>query len=393
MKLVTLAALLEDKYVNIQDSVDLNRGYLRIVGRDVYDSEGHPYRNVTIKKAFERSSNVAFTRLAHKYYQENPKQFIKRLKDFNIDKKYGIEIEGEKTPFFNEPGDEMWSRMSITSQAFGYEMGLTPLQILAFYNAIANDGKLMKPYLVEAIARNNTILKQYDPTVVKKNLVSSNTVEQLKACMEGVVETGTGKNLQSPNYRAAGKTGTTKLAVPGASYGKYYTASFAGYFPAENPEYSCIIMINKPTAGKYYGSSVAGPVFKTVADMLYARSLKIQKELNDTTAFTRQYPNLIAGTSKDVKQVEQMLTNRKVEVASDWVTLRNDKNQGKASAIKIGAQKIPDVRNLGLDDALFLLENAGLKVRVSGRGIVKNQSLTPGSTYVRGATIKIELGT
>ncbi|MBX2844846.1 MAG: transpeptidase family protein [Saprospiraceae bacterium] len=359
MKLVTLAALLEDEHVAITDSVDLNRGYLRLVGRDIYDSEGHPYRNVTIKKAFERSSNVAFTRLAHKYYQKNPKQFIKRMKDFNIDQKYGIEIPGERTPLFYEPGDESWSNMSLTSLSFGYEIEMTPIQMLAFYNAIANDGKLMKPYLVEKVVKNNEVVKTYKPEVVKKNLVSNNTLKQLQQCLVGVVKDGTGKNLFSENYQAAGKTGTTKLAVPGHGYGKYYTASFAGYFPADNPQYSCIIMVNKPTAGKYYGSSVAGPVFKQVADMLYARSLTIQKELNDTTQFAQKSP-------------AKMITEQDIQI------------QGG---------KVPDVRKMGLDDAIYVLENAGLRVRVVGRGIVKQQSLTPGSNYQRGATIKIELGT
>ena len=391
MKLATLAALIEDGHVNIQDSVDLHNGKIRLAGRMVTDSEGwHPYRNATVKKAFERSSNVGFTTLAHQYYSKEPKQFIKHLSNFYFDKKFGVEVAGEQTPFFRKPGDDGWSQMSVSSISFGYEITMTPLQMLSFYNAVANNGKLMKPYMVESIQEGGKVKKQFQPTVLNQQIVSVETINQLKECLVGVVEEGTGKSLRSANYQAAGKTGTTRLAVPGASYGKYYTASFAGYFPAENPKYSCIVVVNKPTAGKYYGSSVAGPVFKSVADMLYARSVEIQYPINAKD--TLQYHTKFAGATPKIALLEQRLFQQELRSNANWISVENKDTILQAEQQGHEYNTVPNVMNMGLDDALFLLENAGLQVRVSGKGLVKQQSIAPGTSLSKGQTIQINLG-
>lgn len=391
MKLATLASLIEDGYVTIQDSVDLHNGKVRLAGRLVTDSGGwNPYRNVTVKKAFMRSSNVAFTTMAHKYYADNPKSFLQHLSDFYFDKKLGVEIEGEATPFFRKPGDNGWSQMSVSSLSFGYEITMTPLHMLTFYNAVANGGEMMKPYLVESIMQNGEVKKQFEPTVLNEQIVSESTISQLQECLVGVVQDGTGKRLQSPNYQAAGKTGTTRLAVPGASYGHYYTASFAGYFPAEQPKYSCIVVVNKPTAGKYYGSSVAGPVFESVADMLYARSIDIQKPIN--TVDTVADNTLFAGSATKLKTLEQRIFNQEIQAQNQWIQVENNDTIFTVQAENIEFQKVPDVTNMGIDEALFLLENAGLKVNVNGTGVVKNQSIQPGASIDKGQTITLDLG-
>lgn len=391
MKLATLAALLEDGFVTIHDSVDLHNGSYRLARRTITDSEGwHPYRNVTVKKAFERSSNVAFTTLAYKYYNSQPKKFLNHLSDFYLDKEFGLEIEGERGPYFRQPGDEGWSAMSIPSISFGYEITMTPLQMLAFYNAVANDGKLMKPYLVESIIDRGVVKKDFEPKVLKEQICSPETIAQLKEVLEGVVQEGTGKTLKSADYQAAGKTGTTRLAVPGASYGKYYTASFTGYFPADDPKYSCIVVINKPTAGKYYGSSVAGPVFKSVADMLYARSLDIQTPINikDTSNVDIQ----IAGSVDSVGELEKSIFNRDIESDEFWLTVELADSIVNVKEQVIAAKTVPDVKSMGLDEAVYLLENAGLRVRFVGSGVVEEQSIEPGIKFQKGATITLKLG-
>ena len=391
MKLATLAALLEDGYVNIRDSVDLHNGKVRLAGRQITDSEGwHPYRNTTIKKAFERSSNVGFTTLAHKYYSAKPEQFLNHLSNFHFDKGFGVEVNGERQPFYRKPGDDGWSQMSVSSISFGYEITMTPLQMLAFYNAVANDGKMLKPFMVEAVRENGKVKKEFHPQVINQQIVSEETIQQLKESLVGVVEEGTGKSLRSSDYQAAGKTGTTRLAVPGASYGKYYTASFAGYFPADRPKYSCIVVVNKPTAGKYYGSSVAGPVFKSVADMLYARSLDIQSPVNIKD--TLQYQNLFAGSANKVNTVESELFQKNIQERADWLNLENKDSLVNVQKIEMQKNAVPNVLNMGFDEALFLLENAGLKVVYKGQGIVKQQSLQPGYKHEKGQTIQLQLG-
>lgn len=391
MKLVTLAALLEDGYVTIQDSVDIHNGRLKLPGRLITDSGGwSPYRNVTVQTAFEKSSNVAFTSLAYKYYNSQPKKFLSHLESFHFNDVYGVEVAGERKPFYRQPGDNGWSAMSIPSLSFGYEISMTPLQMLAFYSAIANNGKLMKPYMVEQVLQNGEVKKQFEPTVLNKQVVSESTVSQLKQCLEGVVENGTARSLASTNYRAAGKTGTTKLFVPGESYGHYYTASFAGYFPAEQPKYSMIVVVNKPRGGQYYGGAVAGPVFKSVADMLYARSLELQQPVKkmDSLKLTAQ----LSGVNQKVKAVESAVFNKAIEGSEYWLSVENNDTTVTVGNQIVAVNTVPNVQHMGIDDALFLLENAGLQVRVLGSGVVKSQSIQPGQKFNKGQQITIQLG-
>lgn len=389
MKLATLAALIEDGYVSVRDSVDVNHGKLRLAGRVVHDSGGTKHlRNVTVKDAFRLSSNVAFTRLAHKYYNAQPKKFLGHLSDFHFDRKFGIEIEGENQPFYRNPKDDGWSKMSVSSIAFGYEIAMSPLHMLSFYNTVANDGKMMKPYMVESIQEKRKAKKEFKPVVLSEQLLSANTVQQLKECLVSVVEDGTAKNLFSKDYQSAGKTGTTKLHVPGAHYGQYYTASFAGFFPAEKPKYSCIVVVNKPRSGKYYGGLVAGPVFKAVADMLYARSLDIQEPINKDSVQDKSIK--IAGSNKAVQTIQEKVfqQEKNEELNSDWLIVLN----GSVKKMAVAQKRVPNVIGMGLDEALYLLENAGLGVRVVGQGVVKSQSLKQGVEITKGKTIQIKLG-
>ncbi len=390
MKLVTLAALLEDGHVTIRDSVDIHNGTLQLNGRKVTDSEGwNHYRNITIKKAFERSSNVAFTSLATKYYQKKPKQFLNRLSDFHFDRALGLEIQGEAAPFYRSPGEDGWSKMSIASLAFGYEMNMSPLHMLTFYNTVANDGVMMKPYLVESIEQFGETEKRFYPTVLDQQMLKPSTVDQLQEVLEGVVEQGTGKNLLSTHYKSAGKTGTTKLFVPGFSYGKYYTASFCGYFPAEQPKYSAIVVINKPQEGRYYGSAVAGPVFKSVSDMLYARSLDVQPPSNNEAqdSISLQY----ASSERYLETIQQSLFQESIQV--DGINeLHMEQSVAKINQRTFIENLVPNVYNMGIDEAIPLLEHAGLKVRYSGVGIVKKQSIAPGKTISPNQTIQLQLG-
>lgn len=271
-KLATLLSVLEDKYVTINNHVNIEGGKWQINRRTVYDSEEHGLHDVTIKEAFEHSSNVGMAKLAYTYYYKDPYQFVSHLKRLHLDKISNVGVIGETDPIIKTPKSRTWSATTLPWMGFGYEVLVSPMQTLMLYNAVANNGKMMKPYLVNAIQRNGIVVQENKPVVLEEAICSEETLKQLKECLEGVVLNGTARSLQTPFYKIAGKTGTALVANGSRGYADHiYQSSFAGYFPADQPIYSCIVVIkNKPYAKKFYGAAVAGPVFKEISDKLYA---------------------------------------------------------------------------------------------------------------------------
>ena len=274
-KLATMLALLEDKHVTLTDRVNLEGGKWHVNRRTVYDSEHHGLQEVTVKEAFEHSSNVGMAKLTMNYYANNPLQFINHLKKLNFHQLSGLGLLGETSPIIKTPKSKTWSATSLPWMSFGYEVLVSPLQTLMLYNAVANEGKMLQPYLVSAIQKNGLVVQKKEPQILEQEICSEKTLKQLQECLFGVCneEGGTGFNLfKGAPYKVAGKTGTALVANGNRGYADHiYQSSFAGYFPADSPQYSCIVVIkNKPYARKYYGALVAGPVFKEIADKLYA---------------------------------------------------------------------------------------------------------------------------
>lgn len=392
MKLASALALLEDGYVSLNDSVDLELGSRQFHDKTMRDSEKHNLRNVTVKHAFEVSSNVAFSKLIDKHYSHQPEKYIEHLKKFGLHEVTGVEIKGEAVPYIKDPSSNHWSGITLPWMAVGYEWRLTPLQILTFYNAIANDGHVVKPYLVDAILKNGKTVQKFKPEVSKRQICSDKSLKQVRQMLEGVVLNGTGDHLVSKNYAFAGKTGTAQIVKSGR-YEKVYQASFAGYFPAENPKYSCIVVINSPSNGIFYGGWVAGPVFREIADKVYAMSFDMHKSSNKYHDYlAEKIPFLKPGYKPDALEVYKALDVKcKTETDALWVSYQRRANDIELTEKPMNDKQVPNVQGMGLKDALYLLENYGLNVQVKGKGRVRQQSLTPGSIATKGQTILIEL--
>jgi len=394
-KLATLLAVLEDEHVTIDKHINLEGGKWKVKGRTVYDSEEHGLYEVTVKEAFEHSSNVGMAKLAMNYYANDPLSFINHLKRLHFDQHSGVGLIGETNPIIKNPKSKTWSATTLPWMAFGYEVLVSPMQTLMLYNAVANEGKMMKPYLVQAIQRNGITVTENEPEVLEEEICSSETLRQLKLALEGVVLEGTGKTLQSPYYRLAGKTGTALVANGRRGYADHiYQSSFAGYFPADHPQYSCIVVIkNRAHAKKFYGAAVAGPVFKEIADKLYA--LHADKNKNFYTGSFRKDSTgfYYSGETTDIKYLLASMNAPYVDSAekSEWSSMYAYDFKPVVNAKVVDTGKMPNLKGLGLKDALYLLESAGLKVKAKGKGKVSTQFPEAGTAYMKKQQVMIEL--
>ena len=398
-KLAALMAALEDGYVNLDDTVDTKNGTVQYYDKVIHDSEEKGFGKITVKQIFEYSSNVGMAKLIMKYYKGHEEQFVKRLYSFGLNKKLGLDISGEAFPEIKYPGDKLWSGISLAMMAHGYEVRLTPLQILAFYNAVANNGKLVRPQFVQEIVSHGQVIKHFEPDVIIPSICSMSTIRKAREMLEGVVQHGTAMNLRDSSLQIAGKTGTAQIAKGNKGYRQdakiSYQASFVGYFPAENPKYSCIVVVNAPSNDVYYGNLVAGPVFKEIAQKVNATSFEMHDELiAGKSRLKADAPSAKAGLFPELDETLDDLgvpSNKKSENVSNWVSAsKNDK------AIDIYNRKIiknlvPDVTGMGAKDAVYLLESNGLRTVIQGYGKVKRQSVSPGTNIEKGATVVLTM--
>lgn len=400
-KLATLMAMLEDGLVTVEDSVELNYGRPKsFYGQSMRDAEPHGYVKATVKESFQTSSNVGIATVADKVYSPDKggRKYIERLHQFGLNEKTGIEIEGEAKPYIKDAynQDQMWSRTTIPWMAIGYEAKLTPLQILNFYNAVANGGELMKPYLVTEVREVGRTVKKFKPTVLKKQIAKASTIESARHLLEGVVDQGTAKRYKTDKYTFAGKTGTSVIDYYTSERKgkKKYQASFAGYFPADQPKYSVIVVINDPGNGSFYGSSVAVPVFRAIADHIYNVDPAFHKTIEKTTQpqlAVNDLPVSGAGYTKELEEVFKFFGLRiRKESDGQWASVQVRDSLLLLTERSLAEHTVPDVRGMGLRDALYVLENNGLDVRVNGTGKVRSQSVLPGGKLA-GQTIFIEL--
>ncbi|WP_343688466.1 penicillin-binding protein [Chitinophaga sp.] len=394
-KLATVISVLDDKYATMNNMVNLQEGKWQIGRRTVFDSEPHPGQtNVTIKHAFELSSNVGMAKLAYQFYNKKPNDFVWHLRKLRLDKPTGIDLVGEDQPVIKTTASRTWSATSLPWMAFGYEVLISPLQTCMLYNAVANNGKMMKPYLVNSINEYGKPVKSFEPEVLMDSICSTNTLTQVKAMLEGVVMNGTARSLWSPYYSFAGKTGTALVANANRGYAdKIYQSSFAGYFPAKDPQFTCVVVIkNKPHAAKFYGASVAGPVFREVADKLYAIAVEKQRPMRANLMLDTllAFKNSKARDWKEITSTLDLPVEGEVN-NNNWVSATVTDRKVAFTPVTQAKGSVPNVTGMGLKDALYLLENAGLRVVVRGAGKVTNQSIPGGTQLEKNQTIVIEL--
>ena len=360
-KIMALMAALEDGVVDTSTVVDTKKGVKTFYGRKIYDSHHGGYGEISVGKALEVSSNIGLATIIDEHYSKNPEKFIKRLRSWSLNKPLGLSILGEGKPVIPEPGHNLWSKNALPSMAYGYNLRLTPLQTLTFYNAIANDGEMVKPQFLKEVREFDKVIVPFKKKVINSQICSKNTIGKVKQLLKNVVEKkdGTGNRLYSPNFSMAGKTGTaqTEYWMDDWLENRRYVSSFVGYFPVENPKYSCIVVIHKPSTKKgYYGADVSGPVFKRVA----------QKIFTDTPI---------------VDEVETL------EMKSELV---ENEYESYYKTAQTYLTIMPNVKGLPAMDALALLENMGLKVRISGSGLVKSQSINQGIKVEKNQTVVLE---
>lgn len=398
-KLASLMAIMEDNKLKLTDSVDVNYGKAMVSGHEMKDSEAHQYKWVSLQRAFEISSNIGISKAVVKAYgqQKNDAyEFINRLKQFHLDKVTGIDLEGEPKPLIKEPYNlkQLWSRSSLAWIAHGYESQLTPLQMLTFYNAVANNGKMMRPYLVSEIQSQGYTDRMIQPQVLVDKIASDSTIARARRLLEGVVLRGTAKSQRTELYTFAGKTGTSVLDYGGAKTGRY-RASFIGYFPADNPVYSCIVMVTEPHGHGFYGAEVALPVFRQIADKAMSFDPHFFHEIQSNEIASSDSPFLPVGERGNKIDYISVLTRLGITASTsgdqgNWVYTQMKNNAVDLLAYTQSNNLVPDVRGMGLRDALYSLESKGLSAEVSGNGRVSQQNINPG-TKVSGQRVLLTL--
>ncbi len=360
-KLMSLVAALEDKVVDTSSVIDTEKGKWRLYDRTVRDSKHGGYGKISVGNAFEVSSNTAFAKMIHNNYKDKPQVFVNRLMRMDLHKELDLPIKGEGKPVIRNPGDKGWSGISLAWMSHGYEVSLTPLQTLAFYNAIANDGELLRPRLIKEVKEWNTTIRKFDKEVINPAICSEETAHKVQQLLKNVVEKehGTGHRLYAPNFSMAGKTGTAQKNYVGKDPDKLrYISTFAGYFPADDPKFSCIVVIHEPDKSVgYYGADVSGPVFKSIAQKIYANN-----PLIDEVASLEPFNQVLDEAYEDY-----------FEEASKALTT------------------MPNLKGMSGMDAVSILENLGLQVEIKGNGKVIKQSITQGTALSKVSKIVLDL--
>jgi len=396
-KLPSLLTALDDKKIKLTDSIIVGEGYKVYYNRTVRDVHKIGNGRITVRDVFEQSSNVGMSIIITESYKDNPADFIDKLYSMSLNQPLGLKIQGEGIPYIKHPSNKnTWYGTSLPWMSYGYELQITPLQILAFYNAVANNGKMLKPKFISQIRKDGLLVEEFDTEIINKQIVSENTIVLAKSVLEGVVERGTGKYIfKNTPYKVAGKTGTAQISVDGAYNKTNYNASFVGYFPANNPKYSCIVVINNPSAGRYYGSSVAAPAFKEISDKLYSTYLALEMA-DDTLDYEIEVDQRSAVCwHDDIKIIYDYLDIKTNDFIhdEDWAISKIEDGLATIDAVLMNKEVVPDVRSMRARDAVFMLESLGMKASLFGKGTVKSQSVRPGTKLSEGREIKLMLST
>ncbi|MDD4190594.1 MAG: penicillin-binding transpeptidase domain-containing protein [Mangrovibacterium sp.] len=394
-KLVSLMAAMEHGYADTADVFDTGTGKWEYRGQTVYDSDygRGSHGRISMRRIFELSSNVGVAKIITKCYEGRERQFIDRIYSFGLNKPLGLGFAGEGVPYVKYPDDNNWWGPSLAWISYGYEIKLTPLQTLTFYNAVANNGRMVKPAFVKEVRENGIPVKRFEPEILNPSICSKETLLKAQDLLKGVCTRGTGRSLRNPYFPIAGKTGTAQVAYQNEGYSregrKNYQASFVGYFPADDPQYTAIVVIVGPK-GSYYGGSVAGPVFKEVVGRTYAAFLEYR---NDTSEKVIRIPEIKTAFRHDTETVigDLQLQINTQQANGDLIRIGVQKDQVQVAGITLQEGIVPDVTGMGGSDALYLLEQCGLRVVMNGVGKVVRQSVAAGTQVQKQQTIEVEL--
>lgn len=399
-KLASALALLEEYDIDLNESIEVGNGECTYYNQKMRDAHPPHATTITFEEAFKTSSNVGISKIVTKYFSKNPQRFIYHLSRFHLDKPYGIEIPGEGIPKIKKPGDKDWYGTTLPWMSIGYETMLTPLQILMLYNMVANNGVIIKPMFVERIEYNGKTIAKLDTHIIATNVLKPSTIQKAKRILRAVVESGTAKSLNISAFKVAGKTGTAQIAKKGKYHtnnnDKTYLASFVGFFPLENPLYTCIVTISSPSKGIYYGGLVAGPVFKEIAEKVYSTNIQTIQPLNFKKDSVIHLPFISGASFERLNYLKHQL---KIDISVPYNRLVGPlypdsiKYHRTTSPINTLLEKniLPDLKGMALSDILPYLENKGIKVIINGEGWISHQSIAPNSKIEKGQKLILTL--
>lgn len=407
-KLASLLAVIDEYGVSLDEKINVGNGECTYFDKTVRDAHAPEAPVLSLQRVFETSSNVGVSKIITKYYSKNPQQFVSKINSFHLGQPLGLSIPGEGVPLIKHTRGPGWSGVTLPQMSYGYETLITPLQTLTLYNAVANGGTMVKPRFVKEIKRNGMTVKKFETEVMAEQFVKKETIVKAKKMLEGVVENGSGKALNITAFKVGGKTGTAAIAKSGprrgsgrTAYGdvgdRIYQASFVGYFPAENPLYTCIVVINSPSNGIYYGAAVAGPVFKEIAEKVYSSSLNCIEPINSKQELITHAPSVITGRSEELAQLTKEFSLPSQDLEPGKFVYRMVRDSSKINYAESNIERqlkkgiMPNLQGLSAKEVLYLLENNGINVRMLGFGSVKKQSIEAGQKFNRGMKITLTL--
>lgn len=399
-KVASLMVALDAGKVKITDYIETGNGIYPFANRLMKDHNANKggYGRITLAEAIHASSNIGISRAIVNAYGHNPSEFVEGLYDMKLNEPLNLEIPGAASPRIRHPHDKSayWSATTLPWMSIGYESQIPPIYTLAFYNAIANNGKYIRPFFVKSITKNGQIVKSFETETIKESICKPTTLSDIKTVLLGVMEEpkGTAHNVRSKYVRIAGKTGTAQISKGALGYkggGTTHQVSFCGYFPADDPQYTCIVVIREPRKGYPSGGKMAGSVFKNVAERTMA--LKSHRKAltyeRDTVTNFPMKPFVKVGYYKALLTV---MTDLQLPISvnsSDWVKSFSDDHQIRVESVSVPINVVPELLGMGAKDAVYLAERLGLNVQVEGRGKVVSQTIKPGTLVQKGSRILI----
>ncbi|WP_333908765.1 penicillin-binding protein [Marinigracilibium pacificum] len=391
-KIASAIALMEETGLELTDTIYTGNGEYKFYDRTMRDHKPGGYGTVTFKEAIEKSSNIAISRWVDENFNTKPQRFIEYIRAFGLSEPLSFQMVGEGETYFKDPNSSEWYGTTLPWMSIGYELRVSPLHILTFYNAIANNGEMVAPLIVKSIRKADNEVERFGTRVIRDQIASESTLKKIRQALAGVVERGTAMNIKGTDYMIAGKTGTAQKLIDGRYTKNYYT-SFAGYFPAKKPKYSCIVVIDSPKGYFQYGSDVAAPVFKEIADKIFSLDLNLHQPMPTEFAVEKGvFPVIQSGYYDDLNMIcNRMGISNHLSEPSDWVKASIDGTSIKWNKKTQTEGLVPDVTGMTGRDALYLLENSGLRVEMAGKGRVAKQSQLPGSKLIRGSYMTLTL--
>lgn len=402
-KVVSLMAALDDGKVKLTDSINTGNGLYKYGTQTMRDHNAHRggYGKISVANTIHASSNVGISRVIVNAYGDNPAAFVDKIYSMSLGDSMKLEIPGTAKPYIKHPKSEKsyWSKTSLPWMSIGYEVQIPPIYTLAFYNAIANDGKLIRPFFVKEIRKNGQTVKKFQTELINPAICKKTTLDDVRETLLGVVEgkMGTARVVKSDKVRIAGKTGTAQISKGALGYssgGKAHQVSFCGYFPADNPKYSCIVVVREPRNGYPSGGRMSGTIFKDIAERVMALNTELTPKSiaeNDTLHIYKNSLVPKPGNYKALNIVMKELNQKAIGNATEWVKTELTEDYITVSSLEIDENNVPDLIGMGAKDAVYLLEKTGYKVQLSGVGKVVAQSIKANTKAEKGRTVHLTL--